>query len=472
MDSDFTIEQQQALAIANARRRMQEQQPASALGQVGQQYEQPAQQQGFLQRYGQDLQKRSQMYNDIENARLRGEQGAIESGFQKAGKVGAGMAIDLGSELLTSAFRSLPDSIEQPIRDVGSFVGQAVAPVAQPAIAKYGEFATEHPRAARNIEAGINMAYMIPPTVKYGEQALAAGTKAAGATADVAAAPFKKLADGIMARTPDQLDEAAAALKSSASGLYKQSRAAGVVLNQKRAKNIYNSMSDAVKDSGRLNARLHGDTISVLDDLSESLKAGDFSFENLDQFRQLLRDVVNKNTDAIKGMNPDALKASKAIDALDDAVVNLKPIDIIGGDKTAIDLLLQGRKEWQRFRKFEQVSHMVKKAAGDPNKIRSAFKSFTDKPKNLTGFSKQEVEMMKAIANPGMADKTLKGLGRFGVEPGNVFLPIVTGGLGTMAGTGGATGGLIAAGTVARQARKYATRAEPERLLKLMEVAQ
>ena len=159
--------------------------------------------------------------------------------------------------------------------------------------------------------------------------------------------------------------------------------------------------------------------------------------------------------------------AQQAINAMDDSIAGLKKIDVIGGNTEAIDLLLSGRNEWKRFRKFEQITHMVKRAGGDPNKIRSEFKRFSMKPKNLRGFSEQERAMIKAIGNPGASDKILKGIGRFGFEPQNVFLPMVGGYV-----VGGPTGAaLLSAGTVARQARRLATRAEPEQLLKAIESA-
>lgn len=276
---------------------------------------------------------------------------------------------------------------------------------------------------------------------------------------------------GLAARGADELEATAQKIKYGASKLYQQSREAGAILNSRRAVNIINRMERAILSSGKLNDRLHGDTLSVLGDIKEAVKSP-LSLEELDQFRQLLGDVVSKNTDAIKGMNPDALKASQAMKTLDNAVESLVPIDIVGGDTTAIEALKAGREQWTKFRKFESVSNIIRQADGDPNKIKAGFKRFVNKPKNLRGFTEEEIKTLKAASINTINEKILKGLGRFGFEPGNVFLPIVGG---TIAGGGlGAPAGvaLTAAGTVARQAQKYTARGKAEQAARMIEGGQ
>lgn len=282
----------------------------------------------------------------------------------------------------------------------------------------------------------------------------------------------KTASTGIVARGVDELDQTAFKIKQNASSLYKKSRDAGAIINRNRASNIINRMQKAVSDTGKINARLHGDTISVLDDLRGAQKSGEFGLEELDQYRQLLSDVVNKNTDAIKGMNPDAYKATKAIEALDDAVENLAPIDIKGGKIEAVDALNAGRAEWAKFRKFESVANIVRQANGDPNKLKSGFSRFVNKPKNLRGFTKEEVGALKAAGNNSMNEKILKGLGRFGIEPGNVYLPLVGGGLGALSGAGVPAAAIVGAGTVARQAQKFTARGKAEQALRAIESRQ
>lgn len=296
---------------------------------------------------------------------------------------------------------------------------------------------------------------------------------AAGSTLGVAGSKLLKgskvVKTGLNARGADELEATAQQLKQGASKLYQQSKEYGAVLNSKRAVNITNRIEKSVSQTGKNNARLHGDTLSVIDDLKQATKSGPLSLEELDQYRQLFSDVVNKNTDAIKGANPDALKASRAIEALDDAVERLAPIDIVGGKIEAVDALNAGRAEWAKYRKFESVANIIKQADGDPNKIKSGFKRFANKPKNLRGFTEDEIATLKAAGNNTINEKILKGLGRFGIDPGNVFLPLVGGGLGTMSGYGAPSAVLVGAGTLARQGQKYTARGKAEKAIQAIE---
>jgi hypothetical protein len=301
------------------------------------------------------------------------------------------------------------------------------------------------------------------------------GGAAGGAAPVLANAPSaivkgtKTLAQGVAARGADLLDDAAVELKQQGNKIYKQFKDTGAVLNNKRAKNIINNVEKAIQESGKLNARLHGDTLSVLDDLKVAQKSNPLGLEELDQYRQLFSDVINKNTDPIKGANPDAFKANQAIETIDRMVNKLKPIDIIGGDDSAIKLLNDARSQWKKFKKFQSVANIVKRADGDPNKLKTSLKNFIDKPKNLRGYTEAEKQALKLASKNSMTENIFKQLGRFGIEPNNVFLPLVSGGLGTLSGFAGPTGALVATGTVTRQLNKLIGKAKAEQVLKLIE---
>lgn len=431
----------------------------------------PRSKQNFAERVKADTSKR---YENVQNVKRQGK--PFIAGSKAVGQ-SAALATDILSEAGVSAFRALPNSVENPIRKGAGVLGKAVAesPIGGAASylsGKYGEFKDAHPDIASVTEDGINVAGVL--SIAKPKAALGAATKTGEVAIDIAAAPIKKsiqggkkLAEGVAARSADDLDNALIAMRDEASPLFERSKELGAVLNKPRATSIVNKMQSAigVKDSNSAR-RLYGDTLSILDDFRLDLKQKDFGINDLHEYRQSLNKVIEKN----KLSNPaDAEMARTAKEALDDALKDIQPIDIIGGNTEARDLLLQGIDEWAKMKRFETISDMVRAAGGDPNKIRSSFKRFANKKKNLRGFTDQEKDMIHAIGDGSTGDSVLKGFGRFGIEPGNVFLPLVTGGLGGLAGSGGASGGLIAAGTVARQARKYATRAEPERLLKTIE---
>lgn len=278
---------------------------------------------------------------------------------------------------------------------------------------------------------------------------------------------------GISARTPEELEAASQAIKQSSSELYRQSREAGALIHKNRGAAIINKI-DSSLSGGKLNARLHGDTMSVLKDMRK-LKSQPLSLEELDQYRQLLGQVAQKNTDPLKGANPDARLATMAIDALDDEVEKLQRIDIIGGKVEAVDALNAGREEWKRYRKFEAVANIIKQSDGDPNRLKSNLQRFVNKPKNMRGMTTEEKTALREAARNTVGEKLLKAFGKFGFDlgssltPGNTALPALTTG-GAMLGLG--TTPLVVGGTLARQLQKLVGRGKAEQVLKLIEGAQ
>lgn len=302
--------------------------------------------------------------------------------------------------------------------------------------------------------------------VGAGLPAVAAGAKALGKGAQT-------VADGVKAAGPEEMDDVAKGMGKEASDIYNKFRQTGATLNKNRAVNIYNKMEKAVSGLGKTNARLHGDTLSVLDDVKNVVKSGDpVGLEELDLLRQLFDDVITKNTDVAGKLNADALRSVKAKQALDEAVGSLNGIDIIGGKKEAVDLLLAGRAKWAQKSKYESVARIIKKSGGDPARLKKGFENFVNDPRKIRGFTKEEIDALRAAGTNTMNEKVLKGLGRFGIDPGNVFLPLMTGGIGALGGAatgtlaGPAAGALVAGGTVARQANKFVARAKADNVLK------
>lgn len=303
--------------------------------------------------------------------------------------------------------------------------------------------------------------------------AFGAAIPIAGAAVNAGVKGSQNAWKGVFARTGEDLQKIGQQIKDKASSHYKVMRESGAVINPNSGKRLISAIDNALLSTGKNNPRLHGDTISVIDDLKAASQSGRIGLEELDQFRQLLGEVVSKNTDAIKGINPDALKASRAIEALDDIVEKFSAKDIRGGNTDAINALNMARQEWKKYRKFESISNIIRRADGDPNKLKSGLQAFVLKKKNLQGFSKEErVALVNAARNSG-GEKLLKALGKFGFDlgasltPGNTFLPVAS----SLAGGAGVPGGipLAVGGTAARQAQKYVGRAKIEDVLKMIE---
>lgn len=472
-------------------------QPAPKLVPVD--YDPFQQDKGFFQRMGEDIGNRSRMAGEITTATRRGQQSKPEEIFQLTGKVGVGMLGDVLGEGLVSGARGIsaitPDFIENPIKQKAQDISSDIlnTPVGKMGInaLKKGKenwevFRKNNPRAARNIESSINLATFFTPVGKtspakvLGNVVENVGQKSIGAIGTVAKSPvkaaqsissgMKTMGKGLKARGIEELDDITSSMKSVSSDLYKQSKEAGAILNKNRAVNIVNKMQNkiGVSSSKPVDVRLYGDTISVLDDMKETAKLGGVGLEDLDKYRQTLNDVVSKNY-TVMGPNADAKKAIDAIDELDNAIEQLAPIDIIGGDLTAIEALNQGRAQWAKAKKFESIAQVVKNANGDPNKIKTGFQRFLKNKKLTRGFSEQEIEFIKQASKNSAPEFIMKGLGRFGLSPDNVFLPLTTGSLGTLAGGGPLAGALVATGTATRQGYGLMARGKAEKALQAIE---
>lgn len=283
------------------------------------------------------------------------------------------------------------------------------------------------------------------------------------------------VAKGLKATPLDELGAITNEIKQKSSALYEKMRESGAVIRPQAANQIVSNLQKTIESSGKLNPRLHGDTLSVLDDLKGAAKSGNLGLEDLDQYRQLLSDVVTKNTDVAGKLNPDAFKANAAIHKLDDIVEGFTPNYLIkSGDKNAPQYLSEARQEWKRYRKFDNIVNIVKKSDGDANRLKSNLQGFVNKEKNLRGYTKDEVSALKDAASNSTTEKLLKTFGKFGIDlggsrtQGNTIAPIIGGVLG--GATGGLPGGVgaLVVGTAARQAQKLAAAGKIDNVLKLI----
>lgn len=278
---------------------------------------------------------------------------------------------------------------------------------------------------------------------------------------------------GFTNKPVETLDAVSQAIKDKSNNLYTQMREAGANIRPSATGTIFKEIDNALNESGIMNARLHGDTLGIVSDLKDLAKGkkGNIGLEELDQYRQLLGDVVKKNTDVAGKLNADGLKANIAINKLDDVVENLKPNYLVkSGDSKAVELLNQARNEWKRYRKFDSISNIVRKADGDPNRIKTLMQNFVNNPKNLRGFTSAEKDALRNASRNSTGEGLLKAVGKFGFDLGsgrnigNAALPV-----GSIL-VGGGTGGMLATvGTVARQAQKLSARGKVEDVLKLIQ---
>jgi len=131
---------------------------------------------GFIERVSTDIEARQKLGDEIRGFYERGEQSYPETLLQLTGKVGVGGVLDTMGEAFVSGVEGLsaitPDIIEDPLIDLvtetaQSFMetdlGQAGLEAFEAGVEAWGAFKAENPRAARNIEAGVNIGLFAAP---------------------------------------------------------------------------------------------------------------------------------------------------------------------------------------------------------------------------------------------------------------------------------------------------------------------
>lgn len=285
---------------------------------------------------------------------------------------------------------------------------------------------------------------------------------------------------GLKSRSIETLDEISNTIKQKSSAAYKAVKDSGAFINPDSLKKIFNQIDNTLKQDGIINPRLHGDTVGVLDDIKNIAASKNYQigFEELDQYQQLLKSVIEKNTDAFGRINADARKAILAINQIDDVSENLTRDQIIGGDENILKLLDTAKEEWKRYRKFDSVANIAKKADGDPNRIKTLTQNFLNKSKNTRGFTKEELESLKIASRNSTSESLAKAIGKFGFDLGsgrnigNTALPAgsIFLGASTAGTTGGLAGlGLTSVGTIARQAQKLSAKGKLDKVLRTIE---
>lgn len=420
---------------------------------------------GFFDRVGADIGKRAQIGKDIEKSVTSGETSKLGGAVDYLGKVGYGIMGDVIGEGIVSAGGALGKLTTQSVRDTLSSAGRGILGAVQPLTEKYGELAKEYPRTARRVEALTNIAGGTPIGGVAAKAAAEAGELTGKGLATVGKGiKNTDVAAGLAARGSEELDNISTAMRAESSATFKRAFDAGVIIKPDQAAK---RLSDFDTSVGRISRR-HTAIAGAIDEMKINMKAGGMGLEDLYDYRQEFADIVSDNTEITGKVKSEGFVANKALSAVDDMIEKLTDADVSGGVAAIKDLDL-AKAQWSKARKHESVARIITLADGDPNKIKAGFKRFTSNKKNLRGFTDEEKKLLDIASRNSLSEKILKGLGRFGIAPENVYLPLVGAGLGSMAGAGAPAAALIGAGTAARQIGKWKARGKGEKVLQAIE---
>lgn len=438
----------------------------------------------FLERTATDLEGRGAKVADIIQARGKGEQSIIETAGQFVGQE-IGAATDVVGNIIANnpLIESISDVSQVALEKFSrTDIGEKALDALQAGGKAIDKFSKENPRAARNIEAIINIggaagSGITTPTARGVAQATRlTGNVLGEAIQDInegakAAKNFgPEVARGLKARAIPELENTSQVLREVTSKSYQEFRDLGATIRPQKISEVPGVITKVLTEGEKLNNRLHKKTLSVLKDLNKDIADGKVSLEELDQSRRLFSTVA-QDVNQVGRATEDARKATQAIRGIDDFIDSLQSVDVVGGRK-AIDVLKRARGEAATAFKFDKISNIIIKADGDPAKIKSGFTRFVDKKKNLKGFSPQEIDALRAASRNTGGEKLLRAFGKFGFDlgtstsVGNTALPALTTGA---AAAGLGTAPLVLGGTAARVGQKGLARGRAENVLKIIE---
>jgi hypothetical protein len=303
-------------------------------------------------------------------------------------------------------------------------------------------------------------------TGALGATAVSRGIPLAASLVDKSLNGARNIAKGFSAQSPEEVQAAVDAGKNVSRGAYQRMRSAGAVLTPQANQAVVNDVATSIASAGKMNKTMHSGTLGVLTDFAEEARQGPMDIETLDQYRQLFKEVVSKDTDIKGAIHGDGMRAMKAIDAIDDAIENMGPHNIQNNSRDAIEALNVARKEWAKASRTQDIQRIIERSEGDANALKRNLQNFLNKKKNTKGWTAEEINTLKDAAHNTGGELLLKTLGKFGFDlggsstPGNTALPAI----GLMAGEPMT----VVSGTAARTAQKSIARAKAQTLVDML----
>lgn len=440
----------------------------------------PQQPQGFLGNTADALSTRwSQARQDVRNypemAPVIGLGAAAGSANDVIGQGVSALTPDFVKQGLATGAKATAGAIDS------TQAGQAFGDALLGASDKLKAFMQANPRTAIALNTAGNVASLVP----VGKAATTAATSApsiarsvsrvesaskklpsilgdtsSGVSTDFATANIGKgvsnRVKGAMAMNVDDINALAGKLGDETSAAYKAVDAAGAKLNSDAALGLVQKMRQSVHGLDDYVPELTPQVETIMNVLEKKAADGSLSVGAIDKFRRKLSRVSG----AEEGYYAGVAKRS-----LDEGLTQLADASFQAGDVNPVQLLTQARAAAAKEFRFNDIADMVKKADGDPNRLKKAFSKYVADPANLKRHTPEEVKALKDAAKRGPMEYLERSVGTFGFDAGNVknnALPLITAGGGAIV-PGGIP--LAASGTVLRQTGKYAARGKAQNVL-------
>lgn len=280
-----------------------------------------------------------------------------------------------------------------------------------------------------------------------------------GSARELGGSPLTQMAGGLIGgygatRTPftsePQQESISQMLKSDARQSFKDAESNNAFFNQQSSSELPNDIENAMSQTGKMNSRMHGDTISVLDDLKNDATNGNLTLEQLHQYRQLFGQVINNNLHPNGGLKPDAMKANQAIDAIDNLIENAKndPAKYLATQNPdALSSFQNGLDLWAKSARANDIERIMERAdmmEQPATALRSGFRTLASNPKRMNQYSQDDQILIRNAADISMPVEVLRGLG-------SRLISTVAAGTGNIGGSLAAQGGSAISRNLATQ---------------------
>lgn len=306
----------------------------SSLGQEPQAPDPEPEDQGFGQRFREDVEDRFLIADEIERDLRSGEIGTAQAVTDMLGKVGAGTVLDFLEQGVVSAARGVskitPDFIEDPIKEgvkdagvafLNTDIGKAGLEAVDQGFDVYSEFKRNNPSAARSLESVVNLGLIFSP-VKGRPAAPPTGLERAGKR--VTQAGFKQAAQ----KKVDFVTE---------------------LVQPKRTAKVAREQLGRTTEEGLLRTRVVAPSAFEKTLVNEVNKLPVSSTQSLTANLNVIQKAVNKETNSLKAAlsKNDVFFPRKEFNAqLDGAIQRLKDAPILTGkpQKVAVKTVEEMKK--------------------------------------------------------------------------------------------------------------------------------
>jgi hypothetical protein len=261
------------------------------------------------------------------------------------------------------------------------------------------------------------------------------------ATGGILGAPFGAAGGAITSKLAQAAAPATSAeLKAAGNQAYEAAKAMGTTFKPDSALKIAEDVRAVVKEFGG-DPALQPKSMRALEILEERIPQ---NMNDIDAVRRIFGDVAYNSVD-----RSERKLATKMIEKLDEVVGGFKKPDIASGSIDAINKFNEARKIWSRQGKGEKIDKLIDRAqtraaqysaSGEENALRTEFRQLAMNEKKMRGFSKEEADAIRRVAEGGPMENLLRYGGK--LAPTGV----VSGGAGV--GLGYALGGPAGAAVI------------------------